>query len=274
MSNAAYAVADPISLERLEAAFMAVAGSGDHGPPAELSAFLSHVLEDLRPGELANVALEDFASSLAVFWRARSLSSNELPFIRIERAVSAGGRDLGLDRLEIVQPDAPFLVDSVMGQVAEAGANVKAMVHPVVEHGGHRLSMIQVWLAPLGPERRAGLVQRIRAALADTRAAVADFRPMLDLLGRCIDDLRTAAPGDPDDLAEDLEFLHWVDAGHFVFLGAREYEYPRTADGGYAAEEPVFRPEGSLGVLRDQSLTVLRRASEPAVLSAALHAAG
>lgn len=270
MSNAANAVADPISLERLTAAFVAVSSDGGHGPSAEQSAFLCRVLEDLRPGELANVALEDFAAALAVFWRALCLSLNELPFIRIERAVGMGGRDLGLDRLEIVQPDAPFLVDSVMGQVAEAGANVKAMVHPVVEHGGHRLSMIQVWLAPLGQERRAGLVQRIRAALADTRAAVADFRPMLDLLGRCIEDLRSAAPGDPDDLAEDLEFLHWVDAGHFVFLGAREYEYPRTADGGYAAEEPVFKPEGSLGVLRDQSLTVLRRASEPAVLSAAL----
>jgi glutamate dehydrogenase len=53
-----------------------------------------------------------------------------------------------------------------------------------------------------------------------------------------------------------------------VFLGARVYEYPRTADGGYAAEEPLYQPEGSLGVLRDQARTVLRRGSEPAILSA------
>jgi glutamate dehydrogenase len=52
-----------------------------------------------------------------------------------------------------------------------------------------------------------------------------------------------------------------------VFLGARVYEYPRTADGGYAAEEPLYQPEGSLGVLRDQARTVLRRGSEPAILS-------
>ena len=42
-------------------------------------------------------------------------------------------------------------------------------------------------------------------------------------------------------------------------------EQNRTPGGGYAAEEPLYEPEGSLGVLRDPSRTVLRRGSEPAV---------
>ena len=74
-------------------------------------------------------------------------------------------------------------------------------------------------------------------------------------------------------LEESLAFLRWMDAGHFVFLGARSYDYPRTADGGYAADEPVYTPETSFGVLRDQEQRVLRRASEPAVLSDAARAA-
>ncbi|MBW8858213.1 MAG: NAD-glutamate dehydrogenase, partial [Caulobacter sp.] len=64
-----------------------------------------------------------------------------------------------------------------------------------------------------------------------------------------------------------LAFLDWLEGDRFVFLGARVYDYPRTAEGGYAAEEPLYQPEGSLGVLRDQTLTVLRRGSEPAILS-------
>jgi glutamate dehydrogenase len=261
---------DAITLDQLVAAFQAALGEGDHGPPDEQTAFLKHVLGDLRPGELASLTLADVARALADVWRSRLLPPGETLWIRFQRSTGADGRDLGLDRLEIVQPDAPFLVDSVMGQIAEAGANVLAMAHPVVEAGGRRLSMIQVWMNPMSPDRRAGLIERVRAALADTRAAVDDFPRMLALLGRCIGELQEAAPGDPDELAEDIEFLRWADAGHFVFLGAREYEYPRTPDGAYAAEEPTYKPEGCLGVLRDLSLGVLRRASEPVVLSPGL----
>ncbi len=258
---------DHLALAQLRVVFLDALGDGDHGPPAEQTAFLAHVLDDLRAGELADLSQDDLAAALAGFWRSRRLPAQDTLSITYERAVGADGRALGMDRLEIIQPDSPFLVDSVMGQIAEAGAHVQAMIHPLVEVEGRRLSMIQVWLAPLGEDRQTALIERLRAALADTRAAVTDFPLMLALLRRCIAELREAAPGHPDDRAESIEFLRWVDDGHFVFLGAREYQYPRTPDGGYLAEEPSYQPEGSLGVLRDQSLGVLRRASEPAVLS-------
>ncbi|HEY7853360.1 MAG TPA: NAD-glutamate dehydrogenase, partial [Caulobacteraceae bacterium] len=67
-----------------------------------------------------------------------------------------------------------------------------------------------------------------------------------------------------------LAFLRWMDAGHFVFLGARVYDYPRLADGAYAAEEPTFDHTKGLGVLRDPERLVLRRSSEPSVLASSL----
>ena len=151
--------------------------------------------------------------------------------------------------MEIVQPDAPFLVDSVMGELVDAGADVLAMFHPVVETEAGRRSTIQVWLEPMGEEPRAALIEAgLRATLADVRLAVADFGPMAPLMARSIDELKADAPaGDPARLAEDLDFLDWMDAGHFVFLGARAYEYPRDADGGYAAEEPVVDAGGRPG---------------------------
>jgi glutamate dehydrogenase len=94
---------------------------------------------------------------------------------------------------------------------------------------------------------------------------------MKALIRRSIDELRASqAPIPEGERDEGLAFLDWLAADRFVFLGARTYEYPRDAKGGYAAQEPLFQPEGSLGVLRDPERMVLRRGSEPAVLSAQL----
>ncbi|HZZ34668.1 MAG TPA: NAD-glutamate dehydrogenase domain-containing protein, partial [Caulobacteraceae bacterium] len=251
-------------------AFAEALGKIQSALTADEAAFIDRVLEDYRPEELPSVSAGDFAGFLAGFWRFGQAHVGEGPAVRLTQAKSRRG-EVKADLLEIVQPDAPFLVDSVMGEVAESGASVQAMFHPLIGQGDARASMIQVWLDPVGEERRQSLIDGVLASLADVRAAVDDFPAMLALMARSIAELTAAAPGvDPEALAEDLAFLKWMDAGHFVFLGARSYDYPRTKDGGYAAEEPLYQPEGSLGVLRDPARTVLRRGSEPAVLSAAL----
>jgi glutamate dehydrogenase len=241
--------------------------------PADLSEiehFITQILEDYRPEELPEVSAAEFATVLASFWRFAQGHGDEGPHVRMTTAATADVGELEIDILEVVQRDAPFLVDSVMGEVSEAAATVRAMFHPVVGEGAARRSMIQVWLEPMAESRRVALREGVAGAIADTRVAVADFKPMLALMRRSIDELKIAAPGDPEILAEDIEFLRWMAAGHFVFLGSRCYDYPRTEDGGYAAEEPLYQPEDGLGVLRDPTRLVLRRASEPAVLSANL----
>ncbi len=231
-------------------------------------AFLTSVLEDYRPEELPGVTVDDLAAVLADFWIWAAAAA--LPAARLVRTLGSGDRDLGLDRLEIVQPDAPFLVDSVMGAVVDWGVEIQAMFHPVTAVGAGRRSMIQVWLTPVAEERRAGLIDQVMETIADVRLAVDDFPGMLALLARATGELIRAAPGDPEALKEDIEFLRWMDDGHFVFQGSRIYDYPRAPDGSYAPEEPDFRPEDSLGVLRDPTRLVLRRIDEPAVLSASL----
>ena len=264
------APAGDFAVEDIEAAFDSALG-GPTSPARR--AFLTAVLEDFRPGELEGLTGADLAEVLAGFWTFAKARHGEAPTVRLIRARGAGGRDLMLDLLEIVQPDAPFLVDSVMGEVAESGAEVRAMFHPMVEEGRAETSMIQVWLAPVGEERRAGLVERVLAALADVHAAVTDFPAMLKLLAEGIAGLERDAPKLPQQaeaIAEDLAFLRWMDAGHFVFLGARVYDYPRTPDGAYAAEEPSFDHAKGLGLLRDPARLVLRRSSEPSVLASSL----
>ena len=52
----------------------------------------------------------------------------------------------------------------------------------------------------------------------------------------------------------------------FTFLGARQYLYPRSADGSYAAEEPQVVEGSSLGVLRDRARPVRSPAAGLGVL--------
>jgi len=252
----------------LAAPFLAALSGKPDTPPPGVEAFLSAIAADYRPEELPGVSLADLAGRAASFWTfARAAPANE-PAIRVGPALAADGRELGADLVEIAQPDAPFLVDSVMGELIAAGAGIMAMFHPVIEIAARRYSTIQVWIEPVGEEGWPRLIDGLKATLADVRLAVADFEAMTAQMGRSIAELKAAAPaGDPAGLDEDLAFLAWLDAGHFVFLGARSYDYPRDADGGYAAEEPVTVEGSGLGLLRDPTRVVLRRGSEPAMLS-------
>ena len=240
-------------------------GGGTLDTPQQ--AFVEQVAEDVVADELPGVSEAALARALAEFWAFGGKAKAGKSAIRIVPLTGETGEPLGLDRLEIVQDDRPFLVASVMGEVAEQGLPVRAMFHPVVDLGQGPRSMILVVLETLGSERAKRLTAGIEATLADVRVAVEDFPAILELAGRVIGELQAAPDGDSAQRNEELAFLRWMEDGHFVYLGARQYDYPRSKDGGYAAEEPLYQPQGSLGVLRDQQRTVLRRANEPAILS-------
>ena len=241
----------------------------DDPSSAAVKAFAVQASQDAIAEELPELSTLALSGQLADFWRFGARRRGRGPQIRI-----AAAGDTGLDRLEILQDDAPFLVDSVMGEIAEQGLSIRAMFHPIVEvqrdRSGlrgltgpmRRESMIQVILDPIGSDREAALVRGLEETLADVRAAVEDFPAMLDLMTRTAADLEASGRAK----AEELAFLHWLNHEHFVFLGARVYEYPRLKSGDYAPEEPLYFPTDGLGVLRDPTRTVLRRASEPAVL--------
>lgn len=245
----------------------------DDPAAASVRAFAKQAAADAQPDELPELSASDLAGNLADFWRSADRRRGRGPQIRIAPAMGAD-----LDRLEIVQDDAPFLVDSIMGEIADQGLSVRAMFHPVVdvqrdrtgvrgaEGSPRRESMIAVFLESVGRDREKALVEGIKATLGDVRAAVEDFPAMLALMSRTAEELEASGKAGPDEIA----FLNWLHAQHFVFLGARTYEYPRLKSGEYAAEEPVYQATDGLGVLRDPDRTVLRRANEPAVLMSAV----
>ncbi|WP_421730289.1 NAD-glutamate dehydrogenase [Brevundimonas sp.] len=286
MSGETRTIPQAITLEALGREFSKGLGRPN---AAELDAmeqaYLRQAFEDFAADETPELGAEDVGALLARVWLSAEIRRpGEAPRIEVQTLTTADGRPSGYDVISIIQDDRPFLVDSVMGELAEGGVSVRSLFHPLVplewlgegrrkasdgQGDGYRESMIVVVVDPLPTERRAALVEGLTQALADVHAAVADHAAMSALMQKSVDHLE-ACPGgiDPELVAEDLAFLRWLNDDHFVFLGARDYDYPRSADGGYQAEAPLSQSGEGVGVLRDAERTVLRRSSEPAVLTA------
>ncbi|WP_122468155.1 NAD-glutamate dehydrogenase [Brevundimonas lutea] len=243
--------------------------------------FLAQALEDYAADEAPELSAEDLACALARFWSsADTREADEDARVEIAPLTDAKGERLGYDVITAIQSDAPFLVDSLMGELAASGVAVRAMFHPLiavgrdktgkrVESEDRRESMIFVIVDPLPPQRRETVIEGLEGTLGDVAAAVADHGLMQDRMAEAMTSLKSCAPNvvDPEVLSENLEFLGWLNADNFVFLGARTYEFPRTGEGGYETEAPLVQAGDGLGILRDPERTVLRRASEPAVLT-------
>ena len=255
-----------ITLEALEASFDQLLPGALAGPARD---FLRQAWEDYAADETPELGGRDMAGLLALAWRgAEGRAHGEPARITLSPLHGVDGAPLGYDVLIVIQDDRPFLVDSVMGELADAGVTVRSMFHPVTEEEGGRESTIIVVLDPLPQERRDALGEGVALTLKDVSSAVEGHVGMAALMHRSIAHLEANPHGvAPDVLAEHIDFLKWLEDDHFVFLGARDYDYPRSTDGGYEAEAPLSQSGVGLGVLADPARTVLRRANEPAVLT-------
>jgi len=232
--------------------------------------FLRGMFEDASPDELEDLSTADLAALAHDFWLWRGERAPDQQVCRVRRGVGVGGRVLERDILEIIGPDMPFLVDSVMGELAAQGISALAMFHPVVPcaSGAGLESMIQIHTPPLSSQRAEALREGVCATLADVRASVADFAAMRARMLACADDLdHSKAKAPPEEVAEAVALLRWLAADKFTFLGARDYDYARDGQGGYVAIDPEILPESGLGVLRDSERFVLRTSAEPMVLT-------
>ncbi|GAA2564059.1 NAD-glutamate dehydrogenase [Pseudonocardia hydrocarbonoxydans] len=170
--------------------------------------------------------------------------------------------------VEVVTDDMPFLVQSLLAEVARAGGEVTRVIHPIVvvrrdADGGLDAVLtdadpaappadatVESWIhLDLEPTEVAheDLSARLAATLRDVREIVDDAEPMTATALRIADALPAQAPpgatAQPRDVAE---LLRWLADGHVTFLGYARYT--ATADGDLVAE-----PGSGLGVLRREA---------------------
>ena len=251
-------------------------GAG-HQPQKDIETFADALFGHVAPEDIKRyqpVELAALASDAFAFLQVRAPGR---PKIRIASAPEAARKELKTTSIiEIVNDDMPFLLDSVMGELAERHLTVKLVAHPVLEVTrdasgqfiglgaasdvltSRRESFIHIHIDLLDDvERRVALVAGLETVLADVRRIVGDWRSMLRRVDAVIAELRANPPPLPaEEIDEAVQFLEWLVANNFTFFGVREYVF--TGD----ALEHTPQDESGLGLLRAQDLHVLRRGTE------------
>ncbi|MFC3098261.1 NAD-glutamate dehydrogenase [Alteraurantiacibacter palmitatis] len=190
-------------------------------------------------------ALEDAASFLLEAARHRAEGK---PAILIRSAAEGLGGSRRATRIAVINRDVPFLVDSVSRTLADAGLSVDLLLHPIVPvlrdaarqlvdlpeviaPGSIRESFIYIETDRVDARQRRALEGAIAEALADVRAAVADWPAM-----------RAAMESDAALLAdgESGALLRWLAGGMLTQLG----HMVRRADG---------RATSALGICRSSA---------------------
>jgi glutamate dehydrogenase len=241
-----------------EAAGAGAAGVGD--PRRFLTAYYRHVAaEDLaQAGPLRVGAVAAEHARLAA----------HRPQGRAVVAVRGAGEAAALEEtravVDIVTDDMPFLVDSVMMELARHELDIYHIVHPQLlvrrdvagtlreisgpatdsaarTHEEIQESWTHIEIDISGDIRPADIESGLREVLADVRVAVEDYPKMQEAAIRLADRLYME-----DTMTETQALLRWLADNHFTFLGYREYDLVEGADGMALAAVPGT----GLGILR------------------------
>src|SRR5215472_792061 len=274
--------------ERAEAALIAAAGNILRSDNREVPEdFVAALFAYAFPEDLMRYDPRQLAELAANAWSLLAVRKPGVPKIRLETFDPAGHERLRNDSvLEIVNDDMPFLVDSVLAELAERGIDVRFVVHPVLSvvrdaagrltafkgakpaAGALRESVIYIHIERIEEEaRRAEIVEAIERALAEVRLCVQDWRAMTARVAGLIAELKANPPPLPAaEIAEAIAFLEWLADNNFTFLGIRDYTFTAGED----ALEPVF--ETGLGILRSRDMRVLQRWNQPLVITPQMRA--
>jgi glutamate dehydrogenase len=233
------------------------------------------------PEDLARYAADELAALAERSWAFLAERKPGAPKIRFEDISALRG----IAVLEILNDDMPFLVDSVAAALNQRGLDIRLFVHPVftIERdpsgklvnfdGGHavggvRESFIYLHVEAFGnANQRHELVRALEDILADVRAAVQDWQPMLARIRAITAELRENPPPlAVDEIAEAIQFLEWIADDNFTLLGARDFVFRENDE----VLEPAF--DTGLGLLRSRGTQLLQRWNEPLTMTSEIRA--
>ena len=179
-------------------------------------------------------------------------------------------------RIAVVNPDMPFLVDSVAAVIAAHGLVIDRLLHPVLavsrDPGGKLTalgkgdateSLIYLETDRADAKARAAIRDELNRSLGDVRDAVADWPKM-----------REAMRNDAETLGDDeaKALLGWFADNHFTLLGGLRTDVVSTAlglakrDADALLSEPArvaalewFRKGGALLLVKSNRMSTVHR---------------
>lgn len=176
--------------------------------------------------------------------------------------------------VDVVMPDQPFLVDTLWLLLNRRGYEIHHTFYPVLKvmrqrgkvvelsaPSEHRTPSDEVFIHlefdyQANIETLKNLQSEIADTLHKTQQVVAHFPVIMERLGQLVVRLKAAASHakNPAEHQEQIEFLEWLQDGHFIFLGARTY----TIDG----------KKHTISVARGSGLGLLKNDRHSSVYSA------
>jgi glutamate dehydrogenase len=182
------------------------------------------------------------------------------------RAVRVETVDNGPEQATVViirQKNRPFIVDSVLAELARRSMTPLLVAHPLIEHDGKPVSVMTILLPAMDAAARKGLKSSFLEVLDAVRTVTDDWRPMRMRVSEAAERLAGSSVQEAER-TEAIAFLHWLLDDNFVLLGVRDYA---LADGNL---KPASN--NALGILRDKGLAVMSRSGKPVTMTAEIRA--
>jgi len=237
--------------------------------------FAARLFGDVAPEDVIGYEPRELAALAAGAWEFLTTRLPGAAKIRFHSPpASATERLKTISVVEVVNDNMPFLVDSVMGELTDQGFDIRLVAHPILSvarddqgalaapaadgsASGVRESLIHIHVDRADDQRGAQVVAALEQVLAEVRVCTADWRAMRDRVEAVMIDLQTNPPPlSVVEIAETVQFLDWLIADNFTFLGTRSYGVT-SAEG---TLEPSF--ETGLGLLRARDVRVFKRGAE------------
>jgi glutamate dehydrogenase len=253
-------------IERIAAASRRLSRTGD---ALDVREFIRRYFRGVAEEDLAEYESADLAAAALAHLRFGAVRARNRPAVRIYNPdARRDGWSSSHTVVEIVAQDMPFLVDSLVMVLTQAGLTVHLMVHPVLtvrrdargrireideqdaarRPGATRESWQHMQIDRIASEtQREALRDKLLAALEDTRLAVTDWRRMRQralAIATEIEGERLPVPA--SEAQEIAQLLRWMEDHHFTFIGYREYRLRRGRTEDWL--DPV--PDTGLGILR------------------------
>ncbi len=231
--------------------------------------FARRFWERVQDDEIAELDLNAASGATLACWQhIEQHAPRDVSILISNPDFEQDGWDTSHTIVQIVQPDMPFIADSVLMELAGNNTVTHRMQNVVlpVQRDGQRIvgfggeqaereCLIYAEIDRIPAEEFAALRERLNEVLADVRACVEDFGPMKQRVAERVESLTSHPPPLPqDEIDEGVDFLLWLANDNYTFLGYREFVF----------EAGTMRqlPGSELGVMRRRPLARDKRIDE------------
>lgn len=225
--------------------------------------FYTNVMEESIVGATAE---QSFAASIAMLDFAYQKESSQRKIRIYNPKDSQYHWETEQTVLELVNPDKPFIVDSVIEAINQLGLNIKSITHPVFsierdqsgkitsldveqQNAKNNESLIQIQFDRMVDAVLQGkITDTINETLDMVDLAVSDWKHMVERNQMLHSQIQQPQYKDLPHIEEFQHFLAWLQDKNFIYLGFREYDF--------------LDNNGTIQINEKESLGIFRSASK------------